>query len=110
MTGILQGNLAAGCLFSVVEHSPPYLKEHVLKLCLLEESNNPALLLPGCHNYSISNFPTVSFKECVTTSCKVRKATCEHTAHTSAFKRRQNHSHSHRKLHRKSEIPKDKEV
>lgn len=110
MTGILPGNLAAARLFSVVECSPPYLKEHSLKLCLLEESDNPALLLPGCLNYSISNFPTVSFKECVSKSYKVRKATCEHTAHTSAFKRRQNHTHSHRKLHRKIEIPKGKEV
>lgn len=34
MTGILQVNLAAVRLFSVVEHSPPYLKQHILKLCL----------------------------------------------------------------------------
>lgn len=63
-----------------------------------------------CLNYSISNFPTVSFKECVTKSYKVRKAMCEHTAHTSKFKRRQNHTHLHRKLHRKFKISKGKEV
>lgn len=47
----IQGNLAAVHLFSVVEHSPPYLKQHALKLHLPEESDNPALLLPDSLNY-----------------------------------------------------------
>jgi len=57
VTGIFQGNLAAVHLFSVVEHCPPYLKQWALKLCLLEESDNPALLLPASLNYTDFQIP-----------------------------------------------------
>lgn len=109
MTGLLQGNLSAARLFSVVEHSS-HLKQRALKLCLPEEPDNPALLLPGSQLHRISSFPTVSFKDRVTESYEVRKATCEHAVHASAFRRRQNHTHSHRKLHTKFKIPKGKEA
>lgn len=110
MTGIIQGYPAAVWLFPVVEHSLPYPKQHALKLCLLEESDNPALLLPGSLNYTEFPASPLPPSKSVTKSYKVRKATCEHAAHAPVFKRRQNHTHSHRKLPTKFKIPKGKEA
>lgn len=52
MPGALQGNLAAGCLFSVGQHSPPHLKQRAPKLCLPEEPYKSALLSPGSPSYT----------------------------------------------------------
>lgn len=52
MPGALQVNLAAGCLFSVGQHSPPHLKQRAPKLCLPEEPDKSALLSPGSPSYT----------------------------------------------------------